>query len=197
MRATTALRRDATRSCILEKADQLFRQFGFSKTTVSDIAGELAMSPANIYKFFPSKDAIVEASAANDMAKLKAQLLEIEGGAGSAAERIEALVVAMVRRYLDTFQNEKQFFKLIVAAVEQDWPSLRQFRTDLYGIAADIIRSGIDSGEFAPAELPATAVTFMDCLLSVTHPLLLREIASTDAVATAREQVAFLLRALR
>ena len=44
------------------KADELFRQFGFGKTTVADIAAELGMSPANIYKFFSSKEAIIQAS---------------------------------------------------------------------------------------------------------------------------------------
>jgi AcrR family transcriptional regulator len=44
------LTRDETRERILIKADELFRQFGFPKTTVADIAAELGMSPANIYK---------------------------------------------------------------------------------------------------------------------------------------------------
>ena len=43
------------------KADELFRQFGFLKTMVADIAAELGMSPANIYKFFSSKEAIIQA----------------------------------------------------------------------------------------------------------------------------------------
>src|ERR1700751_4766075 len=54
------LTRDETRERILAKADELFRQFGFVKTTVADIAAELGMSPANIYKFFSSKEALFD-----------------------------------------------------------------------------------------------------------------------------------------
>lgn len=197
MKTSNPSRRDETRTCILATADQLFRSFGFAKTTVAEIAGELGMSPANIYKFFPSKDAIVEASVAQDIAKLKSELQDIADGPGSAAGRFEAMVLAMVQRYLDRLQHERQFHKMIVASVEQDWPSVRQFRKDLHAIAEQILRSGIEEGEFAPVALPATAVTLMDCLHSVTHPLLLREIPVADVKAKAREQVGFLMRALR
>ena len=52
---------DDTRERIMETAEALFRRLGFAKTAVADIASELRMSPANIYRFFDSKNAIVEA----------------------------------------------------------------------------------------------------------------------------------------
>jgi AcrR family transcriptional regulator len=64
------LTREETRERIMVKADELFRQFGFGKTTVADIAEELAMSPANIYKFFSSKEAIIQASADRNLVAL-------------------------------------------------------------------------------------------------------------------------------
>ena len=33
---------------------------GYHKTSVANIASELGMSPANVYRFFPSRDAINE-----------------------------------------------------------------------------------------------------------------------------------------
>jgi AcrR family transcriptional regulator len=56
---------DETRQCILVAAWDLFRQVGFRKTTVADIAGALGMSSANIYRFFASKDALTEAICGN------------------------------------------------------------------------------------------------------------------------------------
>ena len=47
-----------TRERILVVAERLFRQIGYQKTTVADIAKELRMSPANVYRFFDSKKAI-------------------------------------------------------------------------------------------------------------------------------------------
>ncbi len=48
---------------IVEVAERLFGQIGFQKTTVADIARELHMSPANVYRFFSAKAAINEAVA--------------------------------------------------------------------------------------------------------------------------------------
>ena len=42
----------------MEAAEEQFRRVGW--TSVADIAAELGMSPANIYRFFPSRDAINE-----------------------------------------------------------------------------------------------------------------------------------------
>ena len=51
---------DEVRARILEAAEEQFRRVGYHRTSVADIAAELGMSPANIYRFFPSRDAINE-----------------------------------------------------------------------------------------------------------------------------------------
>ena len=56
-------RRGQTRARIEDTAERLFRTMGYQKTAVADIARELGMSPANVYRFFPSKSAINEAIA--------------------------------------------------------------------------------------------------------------------------------------
>ena len=61
MRPQVRTKPDDTRARIVETAEVLFRRLGFAKTTVADIAAELHMSPANVYRFFPSKTAIVQA----------------------------------------------------------------------------------------------------------------------------------------
>ena len=46
---------------ILFTAHQQFMKFGISKVTMDELADELAMSKKTLYKFFPSKDAIIRA----------------------------------------------------------------------------------------------------------------------------------------
>ena len=61
MSAQVKSKPDDTRVRIMDAAEALFRRLGFGKTAVADIAADLRMSPANVYRFFPSKNAIVEA----------------------------------------------------------------------------------------------------------------------------------------
>jgi len=51
---------ESMRARILEVAEEHFRPMGHHKTSVADIASELGMSRANVYRFFPSRDAIKE-----------------------------------------------------------------------------------------------------------------------------------------
>ena len=51
---------DETRERILTVAEEHFRRVGYAKTAIADLANELGMSSANVYRFFPSKSAICE-----------------------------------------------------------------------------------------------------------------------------------------
>jgi AcrR family transcriptional regulator len=45
---------------ILNQAEQLFLQFGYSKVTMDEIAASVGMSKKTLYKFFPGKEALVK-----------------------------------------------------------------------------------------------------------------------------------------
>ena len=67
-------------------AERLFREIGYQKTTVADIAKMLRMSPANVYRFFDSKKAIHEGVACGLMGEVEdaAQGLPSPGRRGLA-----------------------------------------------------------------------------------------------------------------
>src|SRR5260370_39077908 len=108
------LTRDETRERIMIKADELFRQYGFVKTTVADIAAELSMSPANIYKFFSSKEAIIQVSAYRNLVVLTEAFHRHMAASGTALDRIEKVLLTVYRHKADLLRNEKQVFKLMI-----------------------------------------------------------------------------------
>jgi TetR/AcrR family transcriptional repressor of uid operon len=67
---------DGRRARILEAAERAFVAHGFHAATMSHVADEAAMSAGNLYRYFPAKEAIVEALCARDQ----------EGGAEAFAE---------------------------------------------------------------------------------------------------------------
>src|SRR6266481_3203296 len=91
---------DDTRARIIETAEMLFRRMGFAKTAVADIAGELGMSPANIYRFFSSKHAIVEAICQRCLAELDEKSWAVARSRGAAATRIERLFLEILNYHL-------------------------------------------------------------------------------------------------
>jgi AcrR family transcriptional regulator len=58
------------RQRILEAAERAFVRNGFHATTMQGVADEVGMSAGNLYRYFPSKDAIVEGLCELDQAEL-------------------------------------------------------------------------------------------------------------------------------
>jgi AcrR family transcriptional regulator len=80
------------RQQIIKTAERLFREIGFQKTTIADIARELHMSPANIYRFFGAKSEINEAVGRQLMEEVEVAIGRIAAGPGPASERLRALI---------------------------------------------------------------------------------------------------------
>jgi TetR/AcrR family transcriptional regulator, repressor for uid operon len=54
---------------IIEAAERAFVRNGFHATTMQHVAAEAAMSPGNLYRYFPSKEAIVQDLCAREQAE--------------------------------------------------------------------------------------------------------------------------------
>ena len=81
------------RERILEGAERAFVRHGFHAATMQHVADELGMSPGNLYRYFPSKEAIVEGLCELDQGK-RAQALagfaELLARDGDITEAIRA-----------------------------------------------------------------------------------------------------------
>jgi AcrR family transcriptional regulator len=86
---------DDARARILEVAEQHFRRIGYHKTSVADIAAKLGMSPANIYRFFPSRDAINESICGRVVNEVAEIAFAIARTNAPAMEKLEQLLTAL------------------------------------------------------------------------------------------------------
>ncbi|WP_375458602.1 TetR/AcrR family transcriptional regulator [uncultured Enterovirga sp.] len=65
---------------ILDAAEHCFVRAGFHRTTMQDIAAEAGMSAGNLYRYFPSKDSVVEGLCERDRRDLAGDFASFEGG---------------------------------------------------------------------------------------------------------------------
>nr|BFE96760.1 hypothetical protein GCM10020185_72960 [Pseudomonas brassicacearum subsp. brassicacearum] len=80
------------RNQIVAAANEHFSQYGYGKTTVSDLAKAIGFSKAYIYKFFDSKQAIGEAICSQCLAEIVAAVEQAISEDGlSATERFSPL----------------------------------------------------------------------------------------------------------
>jgi AcrR family transcriptional regulator len=184
---------DETRECILVAAWDLFRQVGFRKTTVADIAGALGMSSANIYRFFPSKDALTAAICRNQLDLLVGTARKAAAGPGSASERIQAVLMSLYRGLRDQMTNHKRVHEVVAVALEEEWPAIDEFLEACKTTIARLVEQGQASGEFGPGDPAMLGEMTMAASAAIHHPTL---IAHCSGDLEAEALVAFALRAL-
>src|SRR5215831_5698000 len=110
-----------TRERILVVAERLFRQIGYQKTTVADIAKELRMSPANVYRFFDSKKAINEGVARGLMGEVEAAAAAILARPGPAAARLRELLTTVHRMNSERYVGDSKLHEMVAIAMQESW----------------------------------------------------------------------------
>ena len=106
---------------ILEAAERLFRHYGYAKTNVADIARDLGMSPANIYRFFASKTEIHQAICGRMLAGSYQQAFEISQLPISAADRLRRYLHAEYQLILTAMLDHEKVHEMVIVAIERDW----------------------------------------------------------------------------
>src|SRR5215831_18782241 len=142
------IKADDTRARIMDTAEALFRRLGFAKTAVADIAAELKMSPANVYRFFPSKSAIVEAICQRCLGELEERAWAVARSRGTAAERIERLVLEILTYHRENHLADQRVNDMVLAAIELSWGAIRAHKEHVRGVFETILREGVERGEF-------------------------------------------------
>ena len=198
MNAQVKAKPDDTRARIMETAETLFRRLGFAKTAVADIAAELKMSPANVYRFFASKNAIVEAICQRCLAELDDKAWGVARSRGTAGARLERLFLEILRYHKENLLEDQRVNDLVLVAIEHNWDAILAHKEAIRRAAEMIVRQGVETGEFEPVDPGETARLLMRSMVQYCHPVLLAQCLrdGEDVETGLTAQIRFLLRAI-
>ena len=184
-----------TRERILVVAERLFREIGYQKTTVADIAKVLRMSPANVYRFFDSKKAINEGVARGLMGEVEEAAQAIVIRPGPAADRLRELLTTVHRMNSERFVGDSKLHEMVEIAMQEDWDVCVTHIECCTGIIGEVIAQGVASGEFEAPDLPLAALCTCTGMIRFFHPQMIAQ-AINKPSATIDQMVDFLFRAL-
>ncbi|RCW20815.1 TetR family transcriptional regulator [Ciceribacter lividus] len=182
---------------ILDAAERLFRHYGYYKTNVADIAKDLGMSPANVYRFFSSKAEIHQALAKRMLDAGYEAALAIARLPVSAEERLRRYGHAMHNMTVETMLDQEKVHEMVVVAIEEEWPVVDAHVTRLDEVITSIIRDGIDTGEFPPQDPEAAGRCFSACLSILIHPQMVTQCLMKQNRPNAEELIEFALKAVK
>jgi len=167
-----------TREKILVVAERLFRQIGYQKTTVADIAKELRMSPANVYRFFDSKKSIHEGVARILMGEVETEARRIVAQSGPAKPRLRELLKTVNRMNTERYVGDSKLHEMVEIAMEEDWDVCVAHMECIASTLGLVIAQGVATGEFEAPDLQLASLCTCTGMIRFFHPQMIAQCAN-------------------
>ena len=167
-----------TRERILAVAERLFRQIGYQKTTVADIAKELRMSPANVYRFFDSKKAIHEGVARTLMGEVEVEAERIARAPGPATARLRELMKTINRMNTERYVGDSKLHEMVEIAMQEDWDVCTAHMEVICSTIAQVVGQGAVSGEFDAPDVQLASLCACTAMMRFFHPQMIAQCAT-------------------
>lgn len=172
------------RERIVAAAEARFQHYGYNKTTVADIASDLNISPAYIYKFYASKLAICEAILDRIVGRIDDALTTIASDDVAAADRLRRLYKALLDHSVALYFKDRKLHDMILAGLDMRWQAVERLKAAMRSAARTIIESGRERGEFesrTPIDDVVDAIWIS--LVPFSHPSVLAHLAHDHDLA--------------
>lgn len=184
-----------TQGRIVAAAERLFREIGYQKTTVADIAKVLRMSPANVYRFFESKRAIYEAVVKRLMGEVETAATAIAFETDPPVERLRRLLSTIHYMNAERYTGDEKIHQMVAMAIEEDWQGCNAHFERLTGIIAKVIDDGVRQGVFGAPDVALAAMSTTTAMARFFHPQMIAQCANKPG-PTLDQMIDFVLAAL-
>lgn len=164
---------DDTRLMILHAAVERILHYGYSKTTMAEIARDCNMSAGNIYRFFASKLDIAEAMAQKFNEEAYATFAGIVARKDTAANRLRAFFHYDLARTYSAIEDEAKILEVaeVLSKERPLYMNDKLAKERVYMV--QIFNDGVAAGEFRPLENPdETAEMWQSALMKFRFPQL-------------------------
>jgi AcrR family transcriptional regulator len=178
---------------ILETARLHLRRFGEDKMTIIGIARALSMSHANIYRYFPSKTAIVDAVLDGWLSRVERLISELADHDGPASERIERVVYELHHRRRAKFKQEPELYESFRRVIVSRPDAVAKRQEKILAVFRSIIQQGIRDGEFRPLDVEEAATVLEDATAFFLHPAVMPSALDNRGEERARNVVRHIL----
>ncbi|MEN0053944.1 MAG: TetR/AcrR family transcriptional regulator [Mucilaginibacter sp.] len=157
---------DIKREKILEASHQRFLHYGYSKTTMNEIAGDLSMSKALLYYYFPDKSQLYIAV----MRKLSNDYLKVLEDHLDTFKNLKEAFVFQTNIHHDFIVSNYNFFDFF-RLNEQNlpdtiWEIVNQVHSAELALLSKAVKTEIERGSIKPVDNPDELV---DLLLDALH----------------------------
>jgi len=138
----------SVRDQIVKAARECFAHYGYTKTTVADLAREIGFSKAYIYRFFESKQAIGEAICGDCLDALLSEVRDAVAQGRDATDKLRRFAKTVTTAEVELFLSDPKLFEIATHASTEKWATTQAYTGNLQSLIEDILKEGRESGEF-------------------------------------------------
>lgn len=162
--------REPSETRILTVASEHLRQFGLKRFTVVAVAEEAGMTHANVYRYFPSRAALVDAVVDVWLKATERKLADIADGPDPADDKLERLILGLAKANRDLLHEEPHLFAALSLAVAKRHAISRRNRTRVRTLFERVVDEGIATGVFEPRDRDRAIAFVIDATHRFIHP---------------------------
>jgi AcrR family transcriptional regulator len=160
--------RSVKREAVIRAAARLFRERGYHRTSLDDLATALNVTKPTLYRYVENKEEILFECFRLGVERILEALRNPPPGARTARERLEALV----QGYVGAITSE--FGWCMVRAEDQDLgpemsQAIKQAKSDIDQGIRRLVREGIEEGSFRDHDPKMVAFALAGALNWITH----------------------------
>jgi AcrR family transcriptional regulator len=162
--------REPSEARILSVASDHLRRFGLKRFTVVAVADEAGMTHANVYRYFPSRAALVDAVVDVWLKSTERLLADIADGPDPADDKLERLILALAKANRDLLTEEPHLFAALSQAVAQRHAISRRNRKRVRALFERVVDEGAATGAFEPRDRERAIAFVIDATHRFIHP---------------------------
>lgn len=162
---------DPPRARILAVAGEHVRAHGLRRLTVVGVAADAGMTHANVYRYFTSKTALVDALSAEWLRPLEDLLAGVADAPDPATDKLERIILALNRTYRQTLERDPHLYGAFVDAFVQSRGIARKHRARVRGLLERVIDEGISGGAFTLRDPSRALSLVLDATYRFIHPM--------------------------
>jgi len=161
-----------TATLILEAAEKRFSEYGYNKTTMAEIAEDVGMSAANLYRYYKNKEDIAAACTKCHLNEKAEVLKEIVRNKNlTASEKLEQYVISTLHASQDAALENKKIDEVCGEVLKSNSEMIHNKIASSRALLIEILAHGNQSGEFNVDDLNDTAIAINACLVVFDVPM--------------------------
>lgn len=183
---------------ILIAAQERFRNFGYGKTTMAEIATDVNMSAANLYRYFDNKQDIAAECASQCMDDLNGLLENVVSLPNlDGPQRLHLFVQTCMRYHFDMMHEAPRLNELVENITTNHTQLIHERNQNMEKQIASILQQAVKSGEFQVENVERTASAILRATVYFTVPLFMHLYTIEEFEKMAVDVVALIINGLR